>query len=343
MMTGQALAAPRILGRYRGAIERELRELVADHKLPLYQMIRYHLGFEDRDGGNIDHYAGKALRPSLLLFAHEALGGELREALPAAVAVELTHSFSLVHDDIQDRDLERHGHPAVWQLFGVGQAINAGDALRELAALSMLELQGRFPPEVILGALQLLDRATLEMIEGQYLDLGFEAQSKVTIQDYLEMIERKTGALLGAALEIGAKLAGGDQQVIQSFKNCGRRFGLCFQIRDDILGIWGDRSRTGKSTTTDILRRKKSLPIVYLLNSPQGAELRPIYQKAALDKGDLRSVMEMLDEAGAREWSEGIAEEHCRQALAELKGMELPRWAGELLEELAQFLLTRER
>ena len=328
---------PQILSRYRGTIEQGLRESLADLDLPLYGMVRYHLGF----GDGAAHYLGKALRPSLLLFAHEALGGEPGEALPAAVALELVHSFSLVHDDIQDRDEERHGRPTAWRRFGEAQAINVGDALRELAALALLKLEEDFPAEVALRASAVLDRATLEMIEGQWLDLAFEEQDEVTLGDYLGMVERKTGALFGAALELGALLALAVEGVIRAFRGCGRRLGLSFQIRDDLLGCWGDAARTGKSTENDILRRKRSLPIIYGMNGPRGEELRRIYRRVP-SEADLPQVLEILDEVRARERAEALAVEHCRLALAELEGVELPGWAREGLEELARYLVTRD-
>jgi len=328
---------PQVLGRYRGAIERSLRESLAGLDLPFYGMVRYHLGFDD--GG--DSYLGKALRPALLLFAHEALGGEPEEALPAAVALELVHSFSLVHDDIQDRDEERHGRPTAWRRFGEAQAINVGDALRELAALALLKLEGGFPAETVLRASAVLDSATLEMIEGQWLDLSFEGQDEVTLEDYLGMVERKTGALFGAALELGALLALAGEQTIKRFRDCGRRLGLSFQIRDDLLGCWGDAARTGKSTRSDILRRKRSLPIVYGMDGPRGEELRRIYRRAP-SEADLPQVLEILDGAKARERAEALAAAYCHQALAELAEVELPGWAREGLEELARYLLTRD-
>jgi geranylgeranyl diphosphate synthase type I len=195
---------------------------------------------------------------------------------------------------------------------------------------------------MVLRASQLLDQATLEMIEGQYLDLKFEHQLEISVQDYLKMVERKTGALLGAALEIGALLASADERVIALFRNCGRKFGLCFQIGDDILGIWGDKSQTGKSIGNDILRRKKSLPIVCAVHGPRGAELRSIYRRAALDEARLPLIMEILEETGAREGAEALAEGYCSQALAELEGVKLPPWARGELEELTRFLLTRK-
>lgn len=336
-------AVPRLVARYRAEIERTLRFFLLERRLPLYGLVRYHLGFEDDQGESLPGYAGKALRPSLLLFAHEALGGEWPNVLPAATALELAHSFSLVHDDIQDGDRERHGHPTVWQLAGSAQAINAGDALRELAALAMFDLETCFPAKAVLRASQALDKAVLEMIEGQYLDLRFQEWAKIAREDYLEMAERKTGALLGVALRIGALLTGEDEEVISTFENCGRKLGLCFQIKDDQLGIWGDGSQTGKSIMSDIRGKKKSFPIVLALNGPRGDELAAIYARPTVDEADLQLVLQILGEAGAREMAQEAAEDYCSQALAELLRVELPPWAGEMVEELAQFLLTRER
>lgn len=342
-MESQVVATPQILDRYRGAIGRELRRFLGVSSLPFSRMLHYHLGFADRAGKSTEGYLGKALRPSLLLFACEALGGEWAKALPAAVAIELVHNFSLVHDDIQDNDLERHGRPTVWRLWGVGQAINVGDALRELAALALLQSAGDLPPEQALRASAVLGRAVLEMIEGQYLDLLFEERPLVTIQDYLEMAERKTGALLGAALELGALLAGAGDESVALFRNCGRKLGICFQIKDDVLGIWGDQTQTGKSTKNDLLRKKKSLPIVYALNR-DGHRIRTIYHRPTLEEANLPPLIEALEETGAQRWAEELAEDHCRQGLAELRRAELlPGWAQEELEELTRFLLTRER
>ncbi len=338
-------ALPELLSRYRAELERAL-EAASARGLPLYRLVRYHLGFDEANGvsGN-GSYLGKALRASLVLFAYEALTGEdWRPALPAAVAVELVHSFSLVHDDIQDRDEERHGRPTVWRLWGSGQAINVGDALRELAALSLHSLVENFPAEVVLRAARVLDEATLAMIEGQYLDLSYEERWDLTVEDYLEMVARKTGALLGAALELGALLARPDEPgMLQHFREVGCWLGLAFQARDDLLGIWGDPRRTGKSASSDLRNGKKSLPIVYALSSsgPEAAELRRLYSLPRLNEKELAQILGLLERCGAREWVQARAAEFCAQA-AQLEGL-LPGWARRLWRELLEFVVQRER
>lgn len=330
---------PELLSRYRGGLEQALREVAFARELPLYRLIRYHLGFGEDGEGN---YLGKALRASLALFACEALTGDWRPALPAAVAVELVHSFSLVHDDIQDRDEERHGRPTVWRLWGIGQAINVGDALRELAALSLHRLKG-FPAEVILRAARVLDEAVLAMIEGQYLDLSYEERWDLTVQDYLEMVGRKTGALIGVALELGALLARPEEDDLhQRFREAGRWLGLAFQAKDDLLGIWGDPRQTGKSASSDLRNRKKTLPIVYALNEPDGQELRQLYSLPRLGEAELARILELLGRCGAREWAQARAEEFCERARAQLEGS-LPGWARRLWDELLEFIVQRER
>ncbi len=311
-------------------------------------MVSYHLGFEeDENGTRLAGYPGKLLRPLLLLFACEALGGEPEAALPAAVAVELVHSFSLVHDDIQDQDEERHGRPTAWRLFGPAQAINLGDGLRELGALALFELGRHFPPEVVLEASKALSRATLEMIEGQVLDLALEAKAEATLKEYEAMALRKTGALLGGALELGALLAGVDDKIIEAFKGFGCALGLVFQGRDDILGIWGEQARMGKAPKSDLLRKKKSLPIVLALDLERewnGAEgpLHEIYRREALDEADLPRLIGLLERLNIRGEAEAKVGEYCHQALAGLEGLGLPDWAQAEMEGLIRFLAVRE-
>ncbi|HLC28779.1 MAG TPA: polyprenyl synthetase family protein [Dehalococcoidia bacterium] len=334
------------LARYRREVDEYLRSLVPDRApQPLYQMVRYHLGWEDAEG-RPDHASGKGLRSSLCLLTCEAAGGELRQALPAAAAVELVHNFSLVHDDIQDRDAERHHRPTVWKLWGEAQAINAGDAILALAHLTILRLgdEGVSAP-MVFAAARALDERTLEMVEGQTLDIWLEDRLDVGLPGYIEMIEKKTGALFDCALTLGALVAGADSAVIQQLGSIGRTLGTAFQIRDDMLGIWGDVSKTGKPRGADIRRRKKSSPLVYALNDARSGarhELRAIYGKPALDDEDVARVLSCLEDAGAQDYCVRLAAERKESALVALGQLELkPRQAAEF-REAAEFLLERE-
>ncbi|MPZ24789.1 MAG: polyprenyl synthetase family protein, partial [Dehalococcoidia bacterium] len=252
--------APAVFSRYREPLGAALRQALEGADLPIYGMARYHLGWQDREG-NTTEAEGKALRPVACLLSCEALGGNFERALPAAAAIELVHNFSLVHDDIQDGDEERRGRPTVWKLWGAAQAINAGDLLWALA--NRVLARATWPAAAVAAGMEALNDAALRMIEGQYLDLAFEGQTGVGVDDYLAMTGRKTGALFGAALELGALAAGADNRARDSLRESGENLGVSFQIHDDVLGIWGDSALTGKSARNDILRRKKSLPLLH--------------------------------------------------------------------------------
>jgi geranylgeranyl diphosphate synthase type I len=308
-------------------------------------MVRYHLGWEDADGKPQDA-GGKALRPTVCLLACEAAGGEWRRALPVAAAVELVHNFSLIHDDIQDRDTERHHRPTVWSIWGEAQAINAGDALLALARLVLLRLGDEgVPSSTVVEAARILDESTLEMVAGQTLDIAFEETPDVDLPAYMGMIEKKTGALFDCALRLGALAASGDGDLAQRLGRAGRTLGTAFQVRDDVLGLWGESSKTGKPRGSDIYRRKKSLPVVYALSEAKDGmreQLRAIYEKSTLDADDLGQVRECLDEVGARGYCEQRAAELKESAIAELRRLDLLAAPRDELIQMAEFLLQRE-
>lgn len=300
------------------------------------------MGWEDAGGGPADS-PGKALRPVLCLLACEAAGGDWRRALPAAAAVELVHNFSLVHDDIQDRDRERRRRPTVWALWGEGQAINAGDALAALARLAVLGLRDAgVPAEAVVEAVRILDERTLEMVEGQVMDLSFEDSLDVDLDDYLEMIGKKTGALFDCSLRLGALAAGADARVAEAMGRCGRLLGVAFQARDDMLGVWGAGSRTGKAVGADIRRRKKSLPVVYALSTVEGSALRRVYEKREPGEEDVAASLRVLDASGARAYCERLARERLEAALAELAGLPLRDEYVREIREASAFLVERD-
>ncbi len=337
---------PPALSRYRLEVDSFLRCFLGRAGPPhLYRMLRYHLGWEEIDGRPAQR-GGKGLRPSLCLLACEASGGDWREALPAAAAVELVHNFSLIHDDIQDRDRERHHRPTVWSIWGEGQAINAGDALLALARLALLALADKgVPPDRVIEAGRVLDERTLKMVEGQVMDLAFEDAAAVDLASYLQMIEKKTGALFDCALRLGAVVAGVDRRATQALSSYGRLLGLSFQIRDDMLGVWGAENRTGKETAADIRRRKKSLPVVYAFANADGRTLRALedaYGKPELGDEDVSTVLRSLDALGAQQFCARLAQEQGEAALTALEGINLPHAAMKDLRETANFLLERD-
>ncbi len=311
----------------------------------LYRMLRYHLGWEDAEGRPLPGPGGKALRPILCLLACEALGGTWPQALPAAAALELVHNFSLVHDDIQDRDRERRHRPTVWAIWGEGQAINAGDALLALAQEALARLpEAGVPPERAVEAVATLARATLEMVEGQVMDLQFEERLDIPLDAYVQMVERKTGALFGAALRLGAICATADPHAWQVMEGAGRRLGLAFQARDDVLGIWGSPVQTGKPAGADIRRRKKSLPLVWALQAegPQREAVVRAYSAQAMDEAQVGQVMRALEAVGARERSLALARQALEEALGLLASLPLAPGPRRDLEAVARFLVERD-
>jgi geranylgeranyl diphosphate synthase, type I len=268
-------------------------------------MARYHLGRVDADFREtaIDtSLRGKRVRPGVAFLCCAASGGDPRAAAPLAAALELLHNFTLVHDDIQDESPSRRHRPTLWKLWGVGQAINAGDALFAAAKLALLRLN--LSPELNLRLAESFNRMTIEIVAGQVLDLGFEGRDDVGADDYLRMIAGKTSAIVRHAAWAGALVGGAADETAGQFAEFGLALGLGFQIRDDVLGIWGASSATGKAEADDIRRRKQSLPILLLrsrVDENERAELQRLYSQSEIDDRGTQFVLDLLDEYNVRQ------------------------------------------
>jgi geranylgeranyl diphosphate synthase type I len=308
-------------------------------------MLRYHLGWEDAGGAPADN-VGKRLRPALCLLACEAVGGDVGKALPLAAALEFVHNFSLIHDDVQDRDTKRHGRDTVWSLWGEPQAINAGDALLAIAHLSLAEsIEAGLSAQTAVRAASLLSERTLEMVEGQVMDIEFESRLDVSLEEYVAMISRKTGALFDASLGLGALAGGASLSDVEALGRCGRALGIAFQVRDDMLGVWGAEERTGKPAASDIRRRKKSLPAVYAFagaDAGQREELSRVYGREGLSDKDVERTLRIMDALGAQRYCASVAAEHRDAALRELEGAHLAGEGADALRQSAAFLLERD-
>ena len=236
---------------------------------PFYGMMGYHLGWAARDGTPLAQTAtGKRIRPVLVVLTCEALAGRAEAARGAAVAVELVHNFSLVHDDIQDQGQYRHGRETVWRVWGAPQAINVGDAIFALAQLALVRHAAGHPR--LADAVGRLNETCLRLVEGQFLDLRLESTADVSVALYERMIARKTAALIDCACYLGGLMAEADEAQLAAVALFGHQLGIAFQYQDDVLGIWGDPSVTGKPSGTDIRSRKKGLPIVLALETARG-------------------------------------------------------------------------
>lgn len=332
-----------MMKRYFPRIDKVLREVVdaAPVETPDYGvMLRYPLGWVDADNQPYSQPAGKRIRPTLLLLCSEAAGGNWEDALPAAAAVELLHNFSLVHDDIQDNSPMRHGRATLWKVWGVANGINAGDALFALAYISLTRLsECGIAPSIMVDCWRIFNSTVLELTRGQHLDMRFEHQETVSVDDYVSMIGGKTAALVAACAEIGALIASSNHELAARYANFGLNLGIAFQIRDDILGIWGNADVTGKSAATDIVSRKKSLPVLYgLEHSPELVEL---YRKETFEEPDVETAVALLNSVNALEFTRQQETKFYERAMTSLEEANPQGEAAEGLHALVARLFER--
>lgn len=303
-----------------------------------YGMMRYHLGWMSSELEPMAGRAGKRVRPLVCLLVCDAAGGDWELAVPAAAAIELLHNFSLIHDDIEDDSTTRRGRESLWTLWGIPQAINAGDSMFAIALDLLARLVDRgVAPDTTAEATSVLTRACVELTKGQHLDMWFEHQENVDVDQYLRMISGKTAALISATTEIGAIIAGSSWERRERYAAFGRNLGMAFQVYDDILGVWGDEAAVGKSAASDIVNRKKTLPVLYGL--AQSPELRDLYAEPAID---LVRAVEALDAAGAKEYTLAAAQRYSDEAVAHLEAAAPAGLAGEALRALTAELVRRQ-
>jgi geranylgeranyl diphosphate synthase type I len=300
----------------------------------------YHLGLTDAEGRPTGS-GGKALRPALALLSARAAGAEPKRGVPAAVAVELVHNFSLLHDDIMDGDIERRHRPTAWKVFGIGPAILAGDALLTLAQDLLLEEGGQHGS----WAARCLNAAVLRLVAGQGSDLAFEKRDDVARGECLAMAGDKTAALMACACSIGAVYLGAPPALAMSLAGFGAHVGLAFQLTDDLLGIWGTPEVTGKPVRADLRARKKSLPVVAALTSgtAQGRQLGELLARPGeLSEEDLILAAKLVEEADGKRWTEAEADSQLEQAERCLMETDMPADARAEFSAIAQFITTRQ-
>lgn len=279
---------------------------------PNRALIREHFALDDPEAKR-----GKRLRPRILFTVAEIEGGEAEAAFPAAAALELLHNFSLVHDDIEDRDELRHGRPTLWARHGIPAALEAGNALCALSYLTLFDGSPQPRADGVVAMARSLYHAHFRMCQGQAYDIGFETAAFVSFDEYVTMIEGKTAALFGAACELGALIAGVAPERAAAYGRVGRAYGLAFQIRDDILGTWGTTEQTGKPSGADIRRRKWSFPVVWALSGAPSADRDIVAQAYAaigtIDDPRADAVIAALERLGAQH----AADDACAAYIAE--------------------------
>jgi geranylgeranyl diphosphate synthase type I len=325
------------------AIETELQRQVArldePHTKPFYEMLTYHMGWTGEGAG--PKATGKRIRPLLVLFTAVACESEWLHAVPAAAAVELVHNFSLVHDDIQDNSEKRRGRTTAWQIWGMPIGINIGDALFVLSNQAIMDLREYYQAEIVVKAATVLHDTCLDLTRGQFLDMSYEERNDLGVEDYWPMIAGKTAALLSACCHIGSILGGADESRQDAYRSFGHAVGLAFQIQDDILGIWGDEAITGKSTASDLLEGKKSLPVLHGLS--QGGRFAERWARGPIQPDEVEELAQLLASEGSYEYTHGMSRQMTTLALDSLREADPHGEAGEALMELANRLMKREQ
>jgi geranylgeranyl diphosphate synthase type I len=337
----------------RDLVEPALRRAVDELAPSMRTISRYHFGWADELGRDTPGGGGKALRPALTLLSAQAVGGDPAQAVPAAVAVELVHNFSLLHDDVMDNDVERRHRPTAWTVFGVPAAILAGDALLTLA-IEIARRDSR--PDLASGVVGCLNESVQQLISGQSADVDFERRTDVTLPECLAMASGKTGALMRCASSIGALAVGADPATVATLAEFGDHLGLAFQLVDDLLGIWGSPEVTGKPALADLHSRKKSVPVVAALDSgtEAGARLAELYFAPADagppdrvdsvdDEAALIAMADLVERAGGLAWTEAEADRHIKEAERCLAELTAPAQVIEALRATALFVTRRDR
>ncbi|MFC9926316.1 polyprenyl synthetase family protein [Streptomyces sp. NPDC127190] len=335
-----ALQAPpgatEILAGCRELVRPALQEAVGRLHPWVAEMAAYSFGWCEVGGAPAAAPGGKGVRQTLAVLGARAAGADEQTGVPAAVAVELVHAFSLLHDDIMDGDPTRRRRPAVWQAYGTGPAVLAGDALFALAVETVAATpQGP-------GAVRLLSAALADLVRGQADDLVFAARpctgpDRVTAGEYRAMAEGKTGALLGCAAALGAALGGAPEATVTALDRAGRHLGIAFQLVDDVLGIWGDPAVTGKPVGGDLRAGKKTFPVLVALASPAAGRLPALL---GTEEGAPEAAA-LIEKAGGRAAALAEARAHTAAARGLLAGAPLAAGAAADLVRLLEFLLGR--
>jgi geranylgeranyl diphosphate synthase, type II len=315
---------------YTVLIEKELERIdFPSSPSNLYDPLRYFLKI-----------GGKRMRPILTLLGAEAFGVDKNKALNAALAIEVFHNFSLIHDDIMDDAPLRRGQETVHEKWNNNIAILSGDVL----LVKAYQLIAKNDPQSLPDILDIFNRTAVEVCEGQQMDMDFESRDNVSIDEYIEMIRLKTSVLLGCALETGAIVAGASKNDAKLIYEFGQQIGIAFQIQDDILDLYADPEKFGKQVGGDVICNKKTLLLLKafeIANKTQTAQLN-----ALLTEQDLvlkvKAVRELFDELGIREICKGIMNEHYSKAKLAIYQISISEESKKPLLELAAYLMERE-
>jgi geranylgeranyl diphosphate synthase type I len=320
-------------------LQRQVSRLDQPHSKPFHEMLAYHMGWTGEGAGT--EATGKRIRPLMVLLCASACGADWKSALPAAAAVELVHNFSLVHDDIQDNSPKRRGRDTAWVKWGAPMAINIGDSLFVLSNQAIIDLKENYPAETVVKAAGILHNTCLELTRGQFMDMSYEERTDLKVEDYWPMITGKTAALLSTCCRLGAILGGADEEKEEAYRSFGHFLGLAFQIQDDILGIWGNESVTGKSAASDLVEGKKSLPVLIGLGKKRKFAER--WARGPIQPDEVEEVARLLAGEGGYGEAKDVSIQMTDMAINSLREADPQDETGEALFELTNRLLNRDQ
>lgn len=314
-------------------VEKQIQTIsIPDTPAALYEPVRYVLSM-----------GGKRIRPALVILACDLFDGAVESALNPAVAIEIFHNFTLLHDDIMDRSELRRGHPTVHVKYNENVAILSGDVMSIMAG----RLMNRAPGNVLNTVHDIFSRTAMQVCEGQQIDMNFEDQLAVSEEEYLQMIELKTAVLFAASLKIGAILGGSSPQDAEILYGFGKNLGIAFQLQDDLLDTYGDPHTMGKKLGTDIVGNKKTFLVIKALEkaSPdQVKELKGWLTTGVFDREEkVHAVISIFDAMGIREQTEERISEYYSKALSDLERLNRPEERKQELYNFASFLKNRNK
>ncbi len=325
------------------SIDRELQKFIdvamSDSPKSFKEIIRYQLGWTEKNDKNAQ---GKRIRPLLLLLVCNALGGDWRKALPAAISVEMLHNYSLIHDDIEDRSLTRRGRECIWVKWGEAQAINAGDALCALACSALSGLRKAFSESTALAAMDSLIQTNFLLTTGQFLDLAYEKAEELTLDDYWKMVRGKTGDLISLCFELGGMLAENSTSDLSRLKDLGMKVGIAFQVQDDWLGIWGNQTQIGKSNQSDLRDRKKTYPVLIAFDQLPDFRDYWIAHNPFTDQ-DIETLAKILDHSNIKKTTLQQSKQLYDEVFADLSDLFTDRDTLQPLKETIERLFSRSR
>ena len=314
-------------------VEKHIQSLnIPDTPPELYEPVRYFLSL-----------GGKRIRPALVILACDMFAGDVASALIPALAIEIFHNFTLLHDDIMDRSERRRGSPTVHVKYNENVAILSGDVMSILAS----RLMNQAPGAVLNVVHEVYTHTAMQVCEGQRMDMNFEELLSVTEEEYLTMIELKTAVLIAASLKIGAILGGSSQRDAEDLYEFGRNLGIAFQLQDDLLDTYGDPAVMGKNQGTDIVDNKKTFLVIQALESASGTQKEELLAWLKEEKFDpeekIKAVTVIFDALNVKEVTEKRIRDYYQQALANLENLNRPEERKTELYNFASFLKNRNR